>query len=437
MRLGLSVASCGYHYAAWRHPDVDPIGSIDIRHHIRAAQIAERGKMDFLFIADWASIMNLDDRRIARDREHAQLKLEPTLVCAAIAAVTKLVGMMPTASTTYNHPVTFARRMAAIDHISGGRIGWNMVTSTNIDEARNFGLAKPLDSNTRHARAAEFLEVMRALWDSRDEEGAASRTIDHAGKFFQVRGPLDTARPPQGFLPIVTAGTSDNAQELAARYADMCYGGQPDIESARDYYASVKGRLARYGRTPDDMMMLPGIQCYIGRTMQEARDKFERMQSSMDPRVGIGQLIINQFPDLTGLGLDDPVPAVEIDHAEEIIPGHEPKYTAALMKRAAEEKMTLRQLFDVVMCGFWSLGVVGTPTMIADIMEEWFTTGAADGFNVQPPYMPFAAEDFVELVIPELQRRGLFRRDYEGRTLRENLGLKRPARRPELRQAGE
>ena len=256
---------------------------------------------------------------------------------------------------------------------------------------------------------------------------APSSTISTTrGKHFQVRGPLDTARTPQGFLPIVTAGTSDNAQELAAAVADMCYGGQPNIDSARRYYNSVKARLPKYGRTPESMLMMPGIQCYIGRTQGEADDKFGAMQDVLDPRVGVGQLLINQFPDFTGMRLEDTVPDIDIEHAEEVIPGHEPEYTFALMKRAREEKLTLRQLLDVVFCGFWSLGVVGTPTRIADLMEEWFTTGAADGFNVQPPYMPDCAEDFVSLVIPELQRRGLFRTEYEGRTLRENLGLPRP-----------
>jgi alkanesulfonate monooxygenase len=438
MRLGLSVASVGYHYTAWRLPEVSAIGSMDLRHHIEAAQIAERGKMDFLFLADWASLLNLDDPRIARDREHAQLKMDPTLVVSALAAVTERIGFMPTASTTYNHPYNFARRMATIDHISGGRLGWNMVTGFNPEEALNFSHDKPVPSDMRHARAGEFVEVVRALFDSweagallRDKasglyfDRAKVHFIDYAGEHFRVRGPLDVDRPPQGMIPIITAGVSDNAMELAARFADMSYGGQPNIEAARTYYATVKGKLAKYGRAPESMLMMPGIQCYLGRTQGEAEDKFARIQATVDPQVGIGHLLLNHFPDLTGLPLDAPVPDLEMstEMMDKRISGREPEMTLALMRRAKQEKLTLRQLFDVAMCGFWSLGVIGTPMKVADMMEEWFTTGAADGFNVQPPYMPHGAKDFVSLVIPELQRRGLFRTEYEGHTLRENLGL--------------
>ena len=229
MRLGLSVASVGYHYTAWRLPEVSSIGAMSLEHHIKAAEIAERGKMDFLFLADWASLMNLNDPRIARDREHAQLKMDPTMVVAALAAVTDRVGLVPTASTTYQHPYNFARRMASIDHISGGRLGWNMVTGFNPEEAYNFTLDAPLNSDARHSRAAEFVTVMHALFDSWDEDAflrdkasgiyfdrTKFRFLDHAGQHFRVRGPLDVERPPQGRIPIVTAGVSDNAMELAA-----------------------------------------------------------------------------------------------------------------------------------------------------------------------------------------------------------------------------
>ena len=443
MKLGLSIASAGYHYSAWRLPDVSALSGMDIAHHIKGAAIAERGKMDFVFMADWASVMNVTDTRIARDKEHAQVKLDPVLACAAVAAVTTHVGLVPTASTTYNHPYNFARRMASIDHISNGRMGWNMVTSTNIDEAMNFGLDGPIDSDTRHSRAAEFVEVVRGLWDSWDDDAfirdKASgqyfdrekfHWLDHAGEHFKVRGPLDTARPPQGWLPIITAGASSNAQDLAARAADICYGGQPSFEMARRYYASVKGRLPKFGRTEADLLMMPGIMCYVGETQHEAQAKFDAIQDVMNIEVGIGQLLLNHFPDLTGYPLDEPVPALMMrtdNLGSARLAGREPEMTIALMNRAREEKLTLRQLFDVAMCGFWSLGVIGTPKSIADMMEQWFHEGAADGFMVQPPYMPGAAEDFVDLVIPELQRRGLFRTEYEATTLRGHLGIGRPA----------
>ncbi len=440
MKLGFSIGSIGYHYAAWRLPDASPDGGLSARHYIESARLAERGKFDFVFIADVAAIRNFDDPRIARDREHGILKLEPTLTVAAVAATTERVGLIPSVSTTYNAPYAFARRMASLDHISGGRAGWNMVTSWSLDEARNFNLDAPLDSLTRHARAVEFVEVAKGLWDSWDEDAFVRdkasgiyfyrdrfHFLDHKGDCFEVRGPLDTARPPQGCLPIITAGSSEQSQELAARIADMVYAGQPNIDSARTYYNSVKRRLANYGRDRDSLLIMPGIMPFVGRTQQEAEDRFARLQSLLDPKVAIGMLVINHFPDLTGYDLDGPVSEVAITN-DQMSEGmktsaREPEFTAALMERARREKLTIRQLFDVISAGFWSLGVIGTPGRIADLMEEWFTAGAADGFIVQPPDLPGAGIDFVELVIPELQRRGLFRRDYEGGTLRENLGL--------------
>jgi FMN-dependent oxidoreductase (nitrilotriacetate monooxygenase family) len=440
MRLGFSIGSVGYHYAAWRLPEASPDGGLSARHYIESAQLAERGKFDFVFIADVAAIRNFDDPRIARDREHGILKLEPTLALAAIAATTERIGLIPSVSTTYNPPYAFARRMASLDHISRGRAGWNMVTSFSLDEARNYDLDAPLDSRTRHARAVEFVEVVKGLWDSWDDDAFVRdkasgiyfhrdkfHFLEHKGEFFDVRGPLDTARPPQGCLPIITAGSSEESQELAARIADMVYGGQPNIDSARRYYASIKQRMAKYGRAPDALKIMPGIMPFVGRTQQEAEDKFAQLQELLDPRVAIGMLVINHFPDLTGYDLDSPVPEVAMTSdymgAGLKTSAREPEFTHALMERARREKLTIRQLFDVVSAGFWSLGVVGTPTRVADLMEEWFTTGAADGFNVQPPDLPGSGRDFVDLVIPELQRRGLFRHEYEGRTLRDNLGL--------------
>jgi FMN-dependent oxidoreductase (nitrilotriacetate monooxygenase family) len=259
MKLGFSIGSIGYHYAAWRLPDASSDGGLSARHYIESARLAERGKFDFVFIADVAAIRNFDDPRIARDREHGILKLEPTLVLAAVAATTERVGLIPSVSTTYNEPYAFARRMASLDHISRGRAGWNMVTSWSLDEARNFNLDASLDSLTRHARAVEFVEVAKGLWDSWDDDAfVRDKTsgiyfdrdrfhfLDHKGDLFEVRGPLDTARPPQGCLPIITAGSSEQSQELAARIADLVYAGQPNIDSARTYYNAVKRRLANY-----------------------------------------------------------------------------------------------------------------------------------------------------------------------------------------------
>ncbi len=435
MRLGLSLASVGYHYAAWRHPRVPAGGDMDFDHVARCARIGEAGKLDFVFFADVAAVRNLDDPRIAREREQGHVKLEPLTLLAALAAVTSRIGLVATASTSFQHPFHLARRLASIDHLSEGRAGWNLVTSTSPDEARNYGQAEAEDSATRHAKARECLAVVQGLFDSWEHDAfprdrasgvymdrSKMHRLNHAGAFFKVRGPSDVARPPQGALPIITAGASDNAQDLAAEVADVVYGGQPSLEGARAYYASVKARLPRYGRSADSLCMMPGIMPVIGRTQGEADDLFGSLHDLLDPLVGCGMLAINHFPDLRGHDLDAPLPPVAMARDHETA-GREPALTLALMERAQREKLTLRQVFDVISRGFWHFGTVGTPASVADTMEEWFTTGAADGFMVQPPFLPGGAEDFVTLVVPELQRRGLFRTEYDGRTLRENLGL--------------
>jgi alkanesulfonate monooxygenase len=433
MSLGLSIANLGYHYAAWRHPDVPADGNMDFQHFVRCARLAERGRFDLIFLADSSAVRDLDNLAIARDMEHQLVKHEPIALLAALSTVTSRVGLVPTASTTYNDPYTLTRTLATLDILSEGRTGWNMVTSFSIDEARNFGLCDTIDSISRHARAAEFAEVMLALFDSweadavpRDKASGIYYDRDkmhvpnHVGTHFKVRGPLDVPRPPQGHIPIFTAGGSDQAQELAARIADGLYAGQPDIERARAYYASVKGRLAKYGRSHDDLKIMLGIMPFVGRTLQEAQDKFDMMQSLVEPRLGLGLLVVNSFPDYTGYDIDGPVPDLPLPG------GRNSEFTTVMVQRARTESWTIRQLYELVSGGFWHLGVVGTPVMIADLMEEWFTTGAADGFNIQPPCIPVSAEDFVELVTPELQRRGLFRTEYETTTLRGHLGL-RPA----------
>lgn len=435
MRLGLSVANQGYHYAAWRLPESPADNGFCLEHYLNCAQIAERGRMDFLFFADQAAVRNTDDPRIRRDMEQGHIKMEPTLLCAALAAVTERVGFVMTASTSYLQPYALARRLASIDHISHGRAAWNLVTSTSADEARNFNQAAPDSSEQRHERAAEFLAVMRGLWDSWDDDAfmrdkesglyfdrSKFHFLDHEGPYFKVRGPLDTARPPQGSLPIVTAGTSPNSQDFAAAHADLLYSAQPTLPLAQEYYASVKRRLAAKGREPDALRVMTGIMPIVGRTEEEARAKFQRAQDLLDPRVAHGMLLINHFPDLSHLPLDAPVPDVALT-GHHNTPGRDVSFTLTMMERAKRERMTVRDLFAAVSAGFWHLGVIGTPMMVADAMETWFSEGAADGFIIQPPWLPGAATDFVDLVIPELRRRGLFRSEYEGRTLRENLGL--------------
>ena len=435
MRLGLSIANMGYHYAAWRLPESQADGDLDMTHHLRCAEIAERGKLDFLFFADQAVVRDTDDPRIRRDMEQSVLKLEPSLLCAALAACTSHIGLVPTMSTTFHQPYNLARRLASLDHLSNGRMGWNLVTSTHPDEAANFNLDKPLSSDARHARAREFLSVVRGLWDSWDDDAfmrdkqsgkyfdrGKFHLLDHEGEYFKVRGPLDTARPRQGQLPIITAGASANAQDLAAEVADMVYSACAHFDLARDYYASVKGRMASHGRSPDSLRVMTGIMPIVGATREHAQAKFDQLQDLLDPRVANGMLLINQFPDLSAYSLDDQVPQAEVADIY-LTPARDPGVTARLMERARREAMTIRQLYAAVSAGFWHLGVIGTPTDVADTMQTWFEQGAADGFIIQPPYLPGSAVDFVDMVVPELQRRGLYRTEYEGHTLRENLGL--------------
>jgi FMN-dependent oxidoreductase (nitrilotriacetate monooxygenase family) len=404
---------------------------MSLRHAIHCARVAERGKLDFVFLADSASVRNLDNPAIARERDHEHVKLEPFSLLAALATATRDIGLVGTASTTYNDPYNLARILASLDHLSNGRAGWNLVTGFSLDEARNFGLDAIAPSAERHARAREFVTVMRGLLESWGADAfvhdkrsgimfdcGRMHRIEHRGDFFQVRGPLDVARSPQGMLPVITAGYSEEANAFTGEIADMVYAAAPNIELARQYYADLKARVPRFGRLPHQLKVLPGIMPFIGGSKQEAQDKFDRLQEMIDPAIGVGMLAQWNFPDLRGYDIDGPVPEMTVKH------GRYAAFSAALLERAQREKPTIRQLYEIVAAGFWQFGCIGTPAMIADAMEEWFTTGAADGFNIQTPYLPGVAEEFVDLVIPELQRRGLFRREYSPGTLSERLTLR-------------
>ena len=430
MSLGLSIANIGYHHAAWRHPDVPAAGAMQFSHYRHCAALAEAGKFDLIFLADTASVRALDKPSYARDRELEQVKHEPLALLSALSAITSKVGLIPTVSSTYTDPYNIARGVGALDHLSHGRAGWNLVTGFCADEARNYGYDAVPPPETRYARAAEFVDVIQALFDSWDDDAMVRDKTsgvffdrptmhlqDHRGRFFKVRGPLDLPPLPQRRPPLVTAGTSTESQELAARCADVVYAGKVTLEDARSYYASVKGRLARYGRTPDELLILPGIMVYVGRTRQEAQDKFDRLQELLTKEQGLGLLATYGLPDYSAYDLDAPVP--------DLPPGVEVfgQYASTALAQARQEGLSIRQLYQMVGGGFWSLRAIGTAADIADLMEEWVSTGAADGFNLQPPCVPISAEDFVAMVIPELQRRGLFRREYEGETLRDRLGL--------------
>ena len=395
MKLALSIANLGYHYAAWRHPDVPAAGNMQFAHFKHCAMLAEGGKFDLIFLADSSAVRDLDDRAIARELEHQLVKHEPMALLAALSTITSRVGLVCTGSTTYTEPFNLARQLTTLDHISRGRAGWNMVTSFSIDEARNFSLDAVLPSEQRHSRASEFIDVFKGLEESWDDDAllrdkasgiffdrTRMRQLNHKGRHFSVRGPLDIGPGPQRHIPIFTAGDSENAQELAARSADVVYAGQPDLDSARAYYASLKGRLAKYGRSHDDLVVMPGIMTFVGRTMQEARDKFDRTQALLLPRLGLGLLVVNGFPDYTGCDIDGPVPDLPMPK------NRKSHFSLPLLEKVRREDLTIRQLYETVSAGFWHMGMVGTPTSIADLMEEWFTTDAADGFNIQSRLHP-------------------------------------------------
>ena len=430
LHIGMSIRGLGYHPAAWRHPDVPADGSLRFEHYARSAKAAERGKCDMVFFADGIGIRERDAPKGSLARSGFEIvEMEPMTLLPALAVVTEHIGLVTTASTTYNEPYHIARKFATLDLISNGRAGWNMVTSWSEAEARNFNREEHVDYDTRYERALEFVDVVTGLWDSWDpdafvfdKEGGRfydedkAHVLNHKGKHFSVRGPLNVGGMPQGHPVLVQAGASEQGREIAAATADVVYAVPASIEAAQAYYAVVKGRMAKFGREKDDLKILPALSPVVGRTAEEARAKFDQLQDLLDPMVGLARLH-STFGDLSGYPIDGPVPL------DAMGPHEVRSISESLLARVRDEKPTIRQLYEEI-AGKAGFGVIGTANQIADVMEEWLDGEACDGFNVTPTHLPGGCEDFVELVIPELQRRGLFRTEYEGRTLRENLGLK-------------
>jgi len=435
MHLGMSIRGLGYHPAAWRHPDVPADGTLRFEHYARSAQAAERGKCDLIFFADGIGIRERDIPRGSLARSGYEIvEMEPMTLLPALAVVTRNIGLVTTASTTYNEPYNLARKFATLDLISNGRAGWNVVTSWSEAEAKNFNREQHVDYDTRYARAGEFVEVVKGLWDSWEEDAFAfdkqsgqffdaskMHVLDHKGRFFAVRGPLNVGRLPQVHPVLAQAGASDQGRELAAATADIVYAVHPAKPVAQAFYADLKRRLAKYDRTADDLKILPALRPVVGRTTAEAQAKFDQLQDLLDPLVGLARL--NQtFGDLSGYPLDGPVPLDKLGPAELR------SISTQLYERVKRQRPTIRELYQDV-AGKGGFCLIGTPSQIVDVMQDWFENEACDGFNITPTHLPGGCEDFVEMITPELQRRGLFRREYEGKTLRENLGLKRPLNR--------
>ncbi len=432
LHLGAFLQGVGHHLAAWRHPDVNPAGAVRLDHFKNLARIAEAGKFDAIFFAD---NVGLPDAPPATQTKAAlPYYFEPLLLLSALAGVTERIGLVATVSTTYLPPYHLARKFASLDQISEGRSGWNLVTSGSDFEARNFGLDQQLTHASRYERAHEYVAVVKGLWDSWEDapylfdkaggrfyDPAKLHRLSHQGLHYSVQGALQTERPVQGYPVLIQAGSSDDGQDLAAATAEVVFTAQQTVEDARAFYSSLKGRLAQHGRGQDALKILPGISPIIGRTEQEAQEKFEQLQSLIDPAVGLGLLsgFLGGF-DFSPYPLDGPVPELPRTQGWQ---SRQDLFTS-LSRR---ENLTVRQLYERIASARGHLTVVGTPKSIADQMEHWFNTGAADGFNVLAPTLPHGLTEFVEGVIPELQRRGLFRTEYTGRTLRDHLGLARPA----------
>jgi FMN-dependent oxidoreductase (nitrilotriacetate monooxygenase family) len=431
IRFGLSLRGAGYHSAAWRHPDVPARAEIDIAHYIRVVKAAEAARFDLVFSADALGLREESEDREALKRTSRVSRLEPITMLSALAVATERIGLVATASTSYNEPFHVARKFASLDHISAGRAGWNVVGSWSDNEARNFGREQHFDYAQRYGRAKEFVDVVRQLWNGWEPDAlirnkqtgiyfdpAKLHVLGHKGKHFTVRGPLNIERPPQGWPLISQAGQSDEGQELAAATADMVFTAQQSLEGAQAYYRSVKDRMAKYGRHPDHLKILPGVLVVTGATEAEAKEKFDYLQSLVDERVGLAHLS-GMLGDLSGYPLDGPVPDIS-----------DPRKIASigkLMREVAHSgDLTIRQLYLAMAPGRGHKVLVGSGEQIADTLQAWFEGYAADGFNLAPAILPEGIEDFAAHVVPVLQQRGLFRTEYEGATLRENLGVPTP-----------
>ena len=431
LHLNAFLMSTGHHEASWRLPESDPsYSSTNIAYLQRLAQTAERGRLDSIFFADGPTLYSDVARRPSGT-------LEPTVVLTAIAAVTSRIGLIATASTTYNDPYNLARRFASVDHVSGGRAGWNIVTTAHLDAARNFGLDELPSHRDRYARAAEFLEVALKLWDSWEDDvevgdkaagvwgdGSRIHPPHHVGEHFRVDGALTTPRSPQAYPLLVQAGSSEDGKDLAARYAEAVFTAQQTLDDALAFATDLKRRAVEWGRDPAGLLVLPGIVPVIGATEAEAREKEEELDRLIRPEYAREQLARTLRLAPEDLPLDRELPA-DLPSEDEI-EGAKSRYTL-IVELARRERLTVRQLIGRLGGGRGHRTFSGTAEQVADAIQEWWDAGAADGFNIMPAVLPSGLDDFVDQVVPVLVERGLFRSEYTGTTLRDHYGLARPA----------
>jgi FMN-dependent oxidoreductase (nitrilotriacetate monooxygenase family) len=432
IKLNAFMRPASIHTGGWRYPGAWPDMNFNYAHIKYAIQRLEAAKFDAFFMADHMAVLNMP--MDALKRSHTSTSFEPFTLLSALSQATSRIGLIATGSTTFDAPYHIARRFASLDHISGGRAGWNIVTTSNPNAAMNFGLEEHMEHSQRYRRAREFYDVVTGLWDSwaddafiRDVESGVffdpdkMHVLDHKGEFLSVRGPINIARPIQGWPVIVQAGASDAGRQLAAETAEAVFTAQSDIDAGRKFYADVKGRMDKLGRNRDHMKIQPACFVVVGETVEEARAKRAKLDSLVNYANSIASLSIALGHDASKFDPDGPLPDIPESNASKS--GRE-----RAIALARSENLTVRQLAQRL-GGYSGLAMIGTAKTIADEMEEWIETGASDGFTIMFPYLPGGLDDFVDGVVPELQRRGLFRREYEGATLRENLGLPRPGNR--------
>lgn len=432
LHLGAFMRPVSIHTGAWRYPGAYADANFNFTHLKRFAQTLERGKFDAFFMADHLAVLNMPVE--ALKRSHTVTSFEPFTLLSALAGATEHIGLIATASTTFDEPYHIARRFASLDHISGGRAGWNIVTTSNPDAALNFGLEDHMEHDERYRRAREFFDVVTGLWDSfaddafiRDAESGIyfdperMHVLDHKGEFLSVRGPLNIARPVQGWPVIVQAGSSEPGRQLAAETAELVFAAPARLADGQSLYADIRARMDKIGRPRDQLKILPAAFVVVGDTVEEAKAKRAHLDSLVHYANAVGSLSIALGHDASGFDPDGPLPEITDTNASK-------SSLERTVNLARRENLTVRQLAQRL-GGYAGLAFVGTPETIADEMQQWLEEEGSDGFNVMFPYLPEGLDDFVEKVVPELQRRGIFRTEYEGRTLRDNLGLQRPANR--------
>src|ERR1700691_4945150 len=442
LRLGAFMRPASIHTGAWRYPGAWPDMNFNFAHNKQSIQALEGGKFDAFFMADHMAVLNMPID--ALKRSHTSTSFEPFTLLSALSQATDRIGLVAPGSTTFDAPYHIARRFASLDWISNGRAGWNIVTTSNPDAALNFGLEEHMEHGERYRRAREFYDVVTGLWDSWADdawvhdvddgiffEPSKMHVLNHKGKYYSVRGPVNIARPVQGWPVIVQAGASESGRQLAAETAEAVFTAQSDLAAGKKFYADVKGRMEKLGRDREHMKILPACFVVVGDTVEEAKAKRAKLDSLVDYANAIACRSISLGHDAAKFDPDKPLP----DDIPESNASKSGRERAIALGR--KENLTVRELAQRL-GGFSGLAMVGTATTIADEMEEWLMTEASDGFTIMFPFVPEGLDDFCNKVVPELQRRGIFRREYEGKTLRENLGLPRPENRFfETRRAAE